>query len=212
MIVRSRAERPDESSSSSGTGVRSQRHDRGQPDRTLPGSGAQSDRGHQDQAPSGSGAQSRRGHQDRHQSGSGAQPDRERPGTGAGYAQSPELSAASAALTEAEFAETASERFLWAHLAALRVAAVVLACRASGRVGRDRPRDVWQVLAEAAPEYAEWAGFFASSALKREAVRAGAVAMVSAREADDLVRDVIIFRDRVARRLGRAATPRREVS
>lgn len=196
MIVRSRAERPDESSSSSGTGVRSQRHDRGQPDRTLPGSGAQSDRGHQDQAPSGS----------------GAQPDRERPGTGAGYAQSPELSAASAALTEAEFAETASQRFLWAHLAALRVAAVVLACRASGRVGRDRPRDVWQVLAEAAPEYAEWAGFFASSALKREAVRAGAVAMVSAREADDLVRDVIIFRDRVARRLGRAAAPRREVS
>ncbi len=177
--------------------MRSQRHDRGQPDHTLPGSGAQSDRGHQN----------------RHQSGSGAQPDRERRGTGAGYAhQSPELSAASAALTEAEFAETASQRFLWAHLAALRVAAVVLACRASGRVGRDRPRDVWQVLAEAAPEYAEWAGFFASSALKREAVRAGAVAMVSAREADDLVRDVIIFRDRVARRLGRAAAPRREVS
>ncbi len=123
----------------------------------------------------------------------------------------PELAGARAALTQAELAERPAERFLLAHLAALRVAAVVLACRASGRSVAAGPRDVWQVLAEAAPEYAEWAGFFASSAVKREAVRAGAVAVVGAREADDLLRDVGIFHDRVARRLARPVAGR-EVS
>lgn len=121
------------------------------------------------------------------------------------------LSGAVAALTQAELADRPAERFLFAHLAALRVAAVILACRTSGRAASARPRDVWQVLAETAPEYAEWAGFFAASALKREAVRAGAVAIISAREADDLLRDVGIFHDRVARRLVRPAA-RREVS
>ncbi|MFT3833855.1 MAG: SAV_6107 family HEPN domain-containing protein [Micropruina sp.] len=132
-------------------------------------------------------------------------------GVGGGVMAVPELAGALAALTQAELAERPAERFLLAHLAALRVAAVVLACRASGGAGRARPRDVWQLLAETAPEYAEWAGFFAASALKREAVRAGAVAMVSAREADDLLRDVGIFHDRVARRLS-PAPARREVS
>ena len=42
---------------------------------------------------------------------------------------------------------------------------------------------------DAQAEYAEWAGFFAASALKRQAVAAGAVAVVNAREADDLVRE-----------------------
>ena len=124
----------------------------------------------------------------------------------------PELAGAVAALTQAELADRPAERFLLAHLAALRVAAVVLACRAAGRQASTGPRDVWQVLAETAPEYAEWAGFFASSALKREAVRAGAVAMVSAREADDLLRDVGIFHDRVARRLARPRAERRAAS
>ena len=124
----------------------------------------------------------------------------------------PELAGAVAALTQAELADRPAERFLLAHLAALRVAAVVLACRAAGRTASTGPRNVWQVLAEAAPEYAEWAGFFASSAPKREAVRAGAVAMVSAREADDLLRDVGIFHDRVARRLARPRAERRAAS
>ncbi|MFT4224855.1 SAV_6107 family HEPN domain-containing protein [Micropruina sp.] len=114
----------------------------------------------------------------------------------------PALAAATAALTEAECAERPSDRFLLAHLAALRVAAVVLACRTVGRAST-RPQNVWQVLARTAPEYAEWAGFFAALAPKCEAVRAGAVAVISVREADDLLRDVGIFLDRVARRLAR---------
>lgn len=119
-----------------------------------------------------------------------------------------ELVAAASALAAAELAEQPAQRYLGAHLAALRVAAVVLACRAASTRSGSRPRDVWQVLAEAAPEYAEWAGFFASSALKRRAVQAGAVALVSAREADDLLRDVRLFHDQVARRLRAHAAER----
>lgn len=114
-----------------------------------------------------------------------------------------ELAAAASALAEADLAEQPAQRYLGAHLAALRVAAVILACRAASTRRGSRPRDVWLVLADVAPEYAEWAGFFSSSALKRRAVQAGAVALVSAREADDLLRDVRLFHDQVARRFAR---------
>lgn len=124
----------------------------------------------------------------------------------------PELNPAASALTQAELADQPADRFLGAHLAALRVAAVVLSCRAEPRrTPTSRPRDIWQVLAEVAPEYAEWAGFFASSTLKRQAVQAGAITLVGTREADDLLRDVRLFHDQVARRLVRRQR-RREVS
>jgi hypothetical protein len=54
-----------------------------------------------------------------------------------------------------------------------------------------------------APEFSEWAGFFAATQGKREVVAAGAVAIVTVREADDLVRDAQAFHDAVARRLAR---------
>ena len=92
---------------------------------------------------------------------------------------------------------------VWWRYAAL--GAVVLAYRTVPRRRSAGPRDVWQVLAEVAPEYAEWAGFFGFSALKRQAVQAGAVALVGVREADDLLRDVRLFHDQVASRLRRAA-------
>ncbi len=114
------------------------------------------------------------------------------------------LAAARSALIEAELAERPADRFLAAHLAALRVAAVILAARGRPASGGTL-RDVWQLLAERAPEYAEWAGLFAATALKRRAVAAGAVALVSAREADDLVRDAGIFYAAVA---GRCAVSR----
>jgi len=57
------------------------------------------------------------------------------------------------------------------------------------------------LLAEVAPELGEWAAFFAATEGKREAVRAGAAAIVSAREADDLVRDAQTFLDLVERAL-----------
>ncbi len=45
------------------------------------------------------------------------------------------------------------------------------------------------MLAIVAPELSEWAGFFATGAAKRAAAEAGIPRVVTAREADDLVRD-----------------------
>ena len=118
-----------------------------------------------------------------------------------------DLHRARTALIEAELAPHPSDRYLSAHLGALRVAAVVLALRA--RPGRgSRPRNAWLVLAEVAPELGEWATFFAATEGKREAVRAGASIIVSVREADDLVRDAQAFLAVVERALVRSA-PRR---
>jgi hypothetical protein len=44
-------------------------------------------------------------------------------------------------------------------------------------------------VAEVAPEVAEWTAFFAAAEAKRDAAHSGATTLVSAREADDLVRD-----------------------
>jgi hypothetical protein len=103
-----------------------------------------------------------------------------------------DLSRARQALVQAEEASTPESRFLAAHLAALRVAAVVLAVRSRpARAGR--PRNAWRLLAEVAPELAEWASFFAATEAERDAVRAGATGVVSRREADDLLRDTACF-------------------
>lgn len=124
-----------------------------------------------------------------------------------------DLARAEAALVSAELAEHPHERFLAAHVAALRVAACVLSVRARGvriaggrRPGRTADGgalgNAWELLAAVAPEFGEWAAFFAATQLKRQAVQAGAIALVSAREADDLVRDAAAFHDEAARRLG----------
>ena len=49
------------------------------------------------------------------------------------------------------------------------------------------------MLPEVAPELGEWAAFFGALQLKRQAVQAGASALVTEREADDLVRDAQAF-------------------
>ena len=113
------------------------------------------------------------------------------------------LGRARAALAGAEVADAAAERYLLAHLAALRVAAAVLEARAHA-TPTGRLRNVWQLVGEVAPEFAEWAGFFAATQAKRQAVAAGVTAIVSLREADDLVRDARAFHDEVARRLAGA--------
>ena len=100
-----------------------------------------------------------------------------------------DLRRARRAIVAAELAERPSDRYLAAHLAALQIAAVILAWRANPTLGPrgSRPRNVWRMLADVAPEFAEWAAFFAATQAKREAVRAGATTIVSAREADDLL-------------------------
>lgn len=95
-----------------------------------------------------------------------------------------------AALAVAEDAVRPATRYLAAHAAALRVAAAVLAVRRPRLRGR---RGVWEVVAAVAPELGEWAAYFGTLELKRQAVAAGASGLVGTREADDLVRDAEAF-------------------
>lgn len=95
-------------------------------------------------------------------------------------------------LVQACAARSAAERYVGAHLAALRAAAAVLAVR--GRPSsRGGPRSVWDVLPKVAAELGEWSIFFAATASRRAAVEAGRGEVVSLREADDLLRDAESF-------------------
>ncbi|GAB3697847.1 SAV_6107 family HEPN domain-containing protein [Mariniluteicoccus flavus] len=93
-------------------------------------------------------------------------------------------------LATAELADHPADRYLAAHRAALRATSVVLGVRAPRHTGR---RNAWQLVAEVAPELAEWAGFFLATQTKREAVEAGVRMVVTEREADDMLRDAQHF-------------------
>ena len=114
------------------------------------------------------------------------------------------------------------ERYVEAHLGALRAAAALLAARSlPGSVGappapgrtiraavlrsgagssRSRPRSVWELLPRVAPELTEWSAFFAASARRRAAVERGS--QIVARESDDLLRQAEIFLEIVQDLLG----------
>jgi hypothetical protein len=81
-------------------------------------------------------------------------------------------------------------RYAAAHLAALRAAAAVLAARARpvAPTRRSKVTSVWSLLVLVAPEFSDWAGYFALGAGKRAAAEAGIPRVVSKREADDLLR------------------------
>ncbi len=110
------------------------------------------------------------------------------------------LDRADRGLSAGEAARTAGERYVAAHLAALRCAAAVLAVR--GRPTHRGPANVWAVLPRVAPELAEWSAFFAAGAPRRAAVEAGRPEAVTAREADDLLRDATAFTALVTDLLG----------
>jgi HEPN superfamily protein len=116
------------------------------------------------------------------------------------------LAQARHALLEAGTYDRPGERYASAHLAALRTAAAILAARArpdaTSRRRRSAPRDAWSLLCEVAPELREWAMFFAAGAGKRAAAEAGVTGAVTAREADDLLRDVETFLAVAATTLG----------
>ena len=121
-----------------------------------------------------------------------------------------ELSRARAALAEALETSDHLIRYSSAHVAALRVAAAVLAVRARPvRSGSRRrvQRNAWVLLAEVAPEFGEWATFFAAGAAQRAAAEAGLERAVTTREADDLVRAVDTFYTQVEASLRLATTP-----
>jgi len=92
-------------------------------------------------------------------------------------------------LAEAAVTRPDGLRYATAHLAALRAAAAMLAVRAQPAPGlRSRMTSVWALLTRVAPDLAEWAAFFAAGAARRAAAEAGIPRVVSARDADDLLR------------------------
>jgi hypothetical protein len=105
-----------------------------------------------------------------------------------------------ASLLSACRADTIAERYVEAHLAALRAATALLAARS--RPSRSAQlRSVWEVLPQVAPELTEWAMFFATSAKRRAAFEQGS-AGPGVREADDLLRQAETFFELVQRGLG----------
>lgn len=104
-------------------------------------------------------------------------------------------------LAEAALATQAADRYVAAHLAALRAGAAVLAERGRPANRRARVLSVWSLLPRIAPELGEWAEFFAATGRRRAAIEAG-VAVVTPRDADDLMRDAETFVARVSELLG----------
>jgi SAV_6107-like HEPN len=98
------------------------------------------------------------------------------------------LTDARACLADAALATSPAERYINAHLAALRAAAAILAARPQPIDGRRRRlRSAWELLPEVQPELSQWAAYFAISAKKRAAAEAGLVHLVSAHDADELI-------------------------
>jgi hypothetical protein len=113
------------------------------------------------------------------------------------------LARAAESLSEAVAAPDVATRYACAHVAALRAAAALLAARAQPAPARRRThKNAWVLLAEVAPELAEWARFFAAGASKRAAAEAGSTRAVTEREADDLVRDADRFLGVIEQALG----------
>lgn len=115
-----------------------------------------------------------------------------------------ELARARATVVMAELADKPAERYLTAQLAVGQVAAIVIGARVDPT--RPQRRNLWQLIVEIAPDLGEWAGYFHAIQGKRDAVQAGATALVTSREADDLVRDAHAFADLVERRLTRGSS------
>ena len=117
------------------------------------------------------------------------------------------LERAAGSLREAITSTEVTLRYACAHVAALRATAALLAARASptagpAKRGRGQQKNAWVLLAEIAPEFSEWAAFFAAGAGKRQAAEAGSSRAVTEREADDLVRDADRFLALVEESLG----------
>lgn len=96
------------------------------------------------------------------------------------------LNQARTCLRDGESAAKPTERYVAAHLAALRSATAVVVARRPRRDG-ERPVSVWRLLADAAPELREWAEFFAAGSNRRAVAEAG-IPGVSGDEADEVLR------------------------
>lgn len=113
------------------------------------------------------------------------------------------LARSAESLQEAMTTDDVAIRYVHAHLSALRAAAALLSAKARPTPSGRRPqRNAWVLLAQVAPEFAEWAGFFAAGAAKRAAAESGSTRAVTEREADDLIRQADRFLGEVEVSLG----------
>lgn len=104
------------------------------------------------------------------------------------------------ALDDAYQAPTAADRYVAAHVAALRAGAALLATRAKP-TRSSRIRSVWQMLPTIAPELQELCTYFALIGQRRVFVEIGRE-HVTQRQADDLMRDAEAFTEQIAGILG----------
>ncbi len=114
-----------------------------------------------------------------------------RPGAPASASVRELLDRARASLVHASQSCDAGDRYVGAHLGALRAAAAVVAARTS-RSKPSRPRSVWELLPALAPELTEEAAFFAASGRQRAAIERGDRTL-PVRAADDLLRQAEAF-------------------
>ncbi|GAA4987293.1 SAV_6107 family HEPN domain-containing protein [Kineococcus glutinatus] len=112
-------------------------------------------------------------------------------------------------LLESWGSEGVAERYLHAHLAALRCAAAVLAVRGRPRPrrGGSTPRSAWETLPLVAPELAGWAAVFAASAQRRAAIEAGRHEVVDEESAEEVMRQAEAFHRAVETVLGLPPVP-----
>lgn len=115
-----------------------------------------------------------------------------------------QLTRARAALAAAEVADTVADRFRAALMAA-GWAALALAVARTGRAGDAAL--IWRSLPRWAPEFGEWAACFDQATGKLQAAVQRRY-QLSAREADDLVRDAETFLELVRRRLASVTAER----
>lgn len=102
-----------------------------------------------------------------------------------------------------------AQRYQHSQLAAMRAAAALVSARAVP-TGQARPRSLWDLLPSVAPELTEWAGFFAAVTSRHPSLAGSVPAVpgqISAREADDLLRQAETFVELVCRALGLPMTP-----
>lgn len=102
-----------------------------------------------------------------------------------------------------------AQRYQHSQLAAMRAAAALVSARAVP-TGQARPRSLWDLLPSVAPELTEWAGFFAAVTSRHPSLAGSVPAVpgqITAREADDLLRQAETFVELVCRALGLPMAP-----
>ncbi|MCL3860136.1 SAV_6107 family HEPN domain-containing protein [Actinotalea sp. K2] len=106
------------------------------------------------------------------------------------------LARSDAELVAAQLSTSPGERFVHAHLAALRAGAALL--QVTGRPQRrPSPRTVWEMVSLVAPALAPWTAYFADGARLRSAIEAGRDEVVDAERAEQLVCVAEDFQDAV---------------